>query len=139
MRFRVSKGKRAAPRATEYLPGLDAQMFAQAFYVLDQIPGSVFFETRMRRALPRSALIEKHHTINFRIEVAPVVRRNSPAWSAVQENDRLTLRVATLLVVKLVNRRDLQPASVERFNRIVKGSEFCHGVRILSLWSFQDS
>jgi hypothetical protein len=78
-------------------------MLSQSLNISDKVPGGVLFETCMGSALSRTPLIEKHDPIDFRIEVATIVRRNPAARSAVQKNRRLALGVATLFVVKLVD------------------------------------
>src|ERR1043166_5483397 len=52
MSFGISERQRAAPRAPEYLPLLDAKMLAQLLNVRNQMPRRVVFERSMRRASP---------------------------------------------------------------------------------------
>src|SRR5687768_18379989 len=88
-------------------------------YLLDignQMPGSVLFQTRMRSAFARTALLEKHHPILAGIEVAAVFPNQTTSRSAVKKNGGLTSGVANLLIVEIVNGGNLQPAGVERFD-----------------------
>ena len=47
------------PRSSEDVPSVDLELLAQGLDVLDEVPGGVFFETRARGGLPRSALVEE--------------------------------------------------------------------------------
>ena len=49
----------------------------------------------------------------------------------MQENHRLAIRIAALLVIQFVDLRDFQAASVVRLDWTVKSSEFWHA-RILN-------
>src|SRR5882672_1171331 len=96
-------------------------MIAQAFDVCHQVPGSVFFETCVGRALPRAALIEEHYTVDFRIKVATIVGRDPATGSTVKKHRRLTRRVTNLLIIELMNWRYLQPAGIEGLNFGIQG------------------
>ena len=91
-------------------------MLAKLFDVGDEMPRRIVFQTRVRRALPRPALVEKHDAIGGRVEEAPVVGDRPAAGAAVQEDDGHAFGVAALFVVKRMHRRHRQHASIVRFD-----------------------
>jgi hypothetical protein len=121
VRLRIRQAERAAPRATEHLPALDAEVRAQLLDVAHQMPGGVFLQARERRAAAAAALIEQHDAIARGIKEAPLLGLRAAARSAVQEHDRLALGVAALLEVELVQRRDGQPPTTIGFDLRVQG------------------
>ncbi len=123
VRLGVGERERAAPRAAEDVPRVDAELLAYLLDVLDQVPGRVPLQLRVRRALPRAALVEEDDAVGRRVEVAPVVGDDAAARAAVQEDDGLPLGVAGLLVIDVVDGRDLKPPCVVGFDR---GIEFSH-------------
>lgn len=66
-------------------------------------PSPARTEVCVGRAPAGSPLIEQDDPIHSRVEVAPVALVAAAAGPAVQEHDRLPLRIATLLVVKCVD------------------------------------
>jgi hypothetical protein len=68
----------------------------------------------MRRALAGTALIEKYNAIDVGIEVATIIVNQSAPWSSMKKDHGPTLWISHLLIVKLVNRRDSQPARRKR-------------------------
>ena len=89
VRLGVGERQRAAPRAAEDLPPLDAEVLAQRLDVGDQVPRRVVDERRVRRALAAAALVEEHDAVRRGIEEAPVARLGAEAGAAVQEDDGL--------------------------------------------------
>src|SRR5205085_10174799 len=83
MRLGVGERKRTAPRAAEHLPTLDLQMLAQPLDVLYEMPRRILFEARVRRALARTALINKHDAVSLWIEEATIIRHCAAAGAAV--------------------------------------------------------
>ena len=73
-------------------------------------------------ATTSAALFEENDAIRLRIEKAPVVRNQSRSWSTVKEHNRLAVRIATLFVIELVNRRDADVTAVVWFDFSVEGS-----------------
>ena len=112
IRVRLGVGKRqgAAPAPAEHDPPVDAEMLAQLLDVGDEIPGRVLPKLRERRALAAAALVVQHDAPLLRIEVAVVDGLDAAARAAVQEDERLAVRVAVLLVVDRVQLRDVQVA-----------------------------
>src|ERR1700730_1317767 len=122
MSLSISERQRAAPGTSKDLPVFNAEMLAQFLDVCYEIPGRILFQTRMRSALAGAALIEKNNSIEFRVEVATVVGLDSATRSTMKKYRGFAIRVTHLLVVKLVNRRNLQPARVEWFDLIIESS-----------------
>src|SRR5690348_15357344 len=112
MRFRVRQRQGRTPGAAEYLPALDAQTLPQPFDVGDQIPGGVVAQFGVRRRAPAATLVEQDDAISARVEESPALGVAARAGSAVQEHHRLAARIAALLVVERVQRRDLQRAGI---------------------------
>src|SRR5437764_12851103 len=102
MSLGISQRKCAAPRTAEYLPLVDAEVLAQFLDITDEIPGGVLFDRCMRRALPRTTLIEQHDAIGVWIVKLTILRRNTSARTAVQKHDRLAGRIAALLGIDLM-------------------------------------
>ena len=103
MCFSVSKRKRTAPRTTKDEPLLDTEMLAYVFDVLDEMPGRVVVERSVRNASAGAALVEENYAVGCRVKEAPVVRVQTRAWPAVKKHDRLSVWIAALLVIELVN------------------------------------
>src|SRR5262245_44755321 len=112
----VGDRERAAPAPAEYDPALDPERLAQALDVRHEIPGRVLAQLGVRRALAAAALVEEHDAPLPRVEVAPVDRIDAAARTAVQEDERLSARVAALLVVQRVQPRHAQLAAGVRFD-----------------------
>src|SRR4030095_1553388 len=81
----------------------------------------------MWTASPRTALFEKDHAISRRIEEAAIIRNEACSWSTMKEDDRLSIRRAALLVIKLMHIGDSDVPSVIRFDLVVEGSQVVHG------------
>lgn len=119
MSLGVSKRERAAPRAPEDEPLIDAEMFAELFDILDQMPGRVVIERSVWDASPCTALLEKNYAISFGIEKASIVRHYASAWTTMQKHNRLPFRIPALLVVKFVSRGNSQVTTIVRFYLVV--------------------
>ncbi len=104
MFFRVSERKSTPPRTTEYQPAINVKMLTKLLYVIDQIPGGIFLDAGVRTTAPGTALIEQHDPIVFGIEESSLIGLGTAAGTAVNEEHRLTLRIAALLVIQLVDR-----------------------------------
>ena len=127
MIFRVRKGECATPGATEDLPPLDVAMLAKSLDVSDQVPGGVRTEigfgfTGVRPALAATALIEQYDAIACRVEQPPDRGLEPSARPAVQEDNRLAGRIATLFPVNLLTVADIQHAGGVRLDRWIKRS-----------------
>src|ERR1041384_6678077 len=103
MCFSVGQRERAAPRTAKHEPLLDTKMLAYVFDVLDEMPGRVVVERSVRKTSARAALVKKNYAIGCRIKEAPVIRIQTCAWPTVEKHDRLSVWIAALLVIKLVN------------------------------------
>src|SRR6266480_6548649 len=101
-------------------------MLAQFLDISDEMPGGVFFQTCVGRAPARTALIEEHNPVSLRIKELAIFWNQAAARPAVQKHHRLSFRIPALLVIKLVNVRHFQTASVIGFDWIVENSKFCH-------------
>src|SRR5208337_404436 len=106
--FGVSQRKRRAPGAAAKLPGLDAEMVAQALHIGNEVPGCVLLERGIRGRAPASALIEEHDAVACRVVIAPHGGVAASAWSAVDHQGRLARRGAALLEIDVVAARDLK-------------------------------
>src|SRR5262245_31239367 len=81
------------------------------------MPGRIRFERCMRAAPARAALIERDDAIASGIEETPRVDVTAAAGTAVDEQGRLAVGVARLLVIELVAVADGEIARVERLDR----------------------
>src|SRR6185312_3887675 len=113
MRLGVSKCQRAAPGAAKHQPSLYSKVLAYLLDIGDEMPCGVVFKRGVRSALSRATLVKKNYAVSCRVEEASIVRDQTRAWSTVEEDDRLTSWIATLLIVQFVNWRNLQTSSVE--------------------------
>ena len=75
----------------------------------------------MRRGPACAALVEQHDAVVIGIVEAAHLRAAAGPWAAVQQHDRLAVRVATLFEIQPVAAIDLQRAGVERFDVGVQG------------------
>src|SRR5947208_9918831 len=87
----------------------------------------------MRRALSRAALIEKHDAIGVWIVKLPILRHQPATRPAMQKDHRLPLWIAALLIINLMNVRDLQPAGVIGLDWRVKSSKLSHADMIIGV------
>src|SRR5690606_30139660 len=83
---------------------------------LHEVPRRVVDEARMGAAAAAAALIEQHDAIGIRVEEAPRAGVAAGARPAVNEQGRLSFRIAALLEVDLVLVRDTQHAAVVRLD-----------------------
>src|SRR5262249_44673110 len=120
--LRISECKRASPRASEYDPTIDAETFPKFLDIGNEIPSGVLFKTSVRLALSRTSLIEENDSICGGIEESAMKRIESAAGSAVKKHNRLTVGISTLLIVNLVNRRDLEHSLIVWFYLVIKRS-----------------
>ncbi len=111
MRFAVRQRERAAPRAAEHQPALDAEVPAQPFDVGYQVRRRVVAQLTERRRAPGPALVENDDAVVSRIEETPVRGGGACAGPAVQEQHRHSMRVSRLLPVHGVHAVQLQHAS----------------------------
>ncbi|MNK85779.1 hypothetical protein D3C87_1056690 [compost metagenome] len=88
----VSQRQGRPPRTAKQHPFIDAQVFADALKVGDQIPGGVVFQAGVRRGASATALVEGDNAIQVRIEIATALRVATGAGAAVDEHNRQTLR-----------------------------------------------
>jgi len=91
-------------------------MLANVFDVLDQVPGRIVIERSVRSAAARSTLLEENYAVSFRVKEAPVIWIQTGAWPTVEKHDRLSVRIAALLVVKMMNVGHFDVATVIRFD-----------------------
>ncbi len=124
--LRIRERERRAPRATKDLPPRNVEMGPQRFHVRDEIPRGVVVEARVRDAATAPALIEEDDAIRAGVEESALLWVAAAAGTAVDEDDGLAVRVAGLLVVNRVHRRDAQRSAVVRFDVRVEGSAL-HG------------
>jgi hypothetical protein len=122
VRLSVGKCERAAPRAAKHKPLLDAELFANLFDILDEMPRRIVFKRSMRAAAACATLFEENHAVGIRIKEAPIIRHETRARPAMQKHDWLSIRRTTLFVIKLVNRRHSNMSAVVWLDLVVKRS-----------------
>src|SRR5262245_27965250 len=126
MSFCVSERECAAPRAAEHEPLVYSTMLPQTFNVFHQVPRSVVFKRSVRRTLACATLVEQNNAIRFRIKEASIVVVQTGSRPAVQEYNRLALRITTLLEIKLVNVGHFKMPAVVGLDGIVDSSQCAH-------------
>src|SRR5262245_14340490 len=117
MRLGIGQRQRATPGAAEHEPTIERKVPTQALHVRDEVPSRVGFERGMRAAPAGAALIEHDDPIALGSEEAPRVDVTAAARTTVDEQGRLAVGVARLLVVDLVAVADGEIARVERLDR----------------------
>src|SRR3954466_5277088 len=81
-------------------------MLAQGLDVGDEVPGGVVDQAAVRLALAAAALIEQDDAVFARVEEAPHAGLGAAAGAAVQEHDRLPLRIAGFLPINTMDVRN---------------------------------
>ena len=76
----------------------------------------------MRPAASGASLFEENYTISFGVKETTIVGDETCARPAMQEHNRLSVRVAALFVIEFVNWRDADVTAVIRFDLRIKGS-----------------
>ncbi len=113
VRLRVGEGERAAPAAAEHDPPVDPEMPSKLLRVFHEVPGRVLAKLGVRGALPAAALVEQDDPPLSRIEVAAMHRAHATSGASVEEHHRFAFRIAALLEVERVQRRDAKsPRSI---------------------------
>ena len=107
----VGERQRAAPRAAEQQPALDAEMGAQLLHVGDEVIGRVVLQVAERHRAAAAALVEHDDAIELRVEEAAMHGRRAGARPAMQEDDRHALGIAALLPIDRVTPVDRQHAA----------------------------
>ena len=125
--LRVRERQRRAPRAAEDLPLLNLQLLPNELHVGDEIPRGVVLERREGLRLAAPALIEQHDSVRLRVEEAALLRVGATTRPAVDEDDRLAVRVARLLVINGVAKPHFEEALVVRLNRRIQLAALGHG------------
>jgi len=120
MRLRIGERERRSPRPAENLPADDAEMFAQALYILHQIPGGVLFEGSVRNRAAAAALIEQHDAVEPWIVIAAHDWRHAAAGAAMKHDHRLARGRSALFVIELVEIRDLEASRAVRHQLGIK-------------------
>ena len=77
----------------------------------------------MRARFPAAALVEEEHVVARRIEELPMDRADPAARSAMQEDRRLSLRIAADLPIDAVAIADVEHARLARLDRAGKRCE----------------
>src|ERR1700679_3774613 len=85
MHFGISKGEGRTPGSAEYLPMLNAEVFAEFLDIGDKIPGGIGFKGRIRCALAASALIKDDDVVFLRVKSAALFRIGTAAWTTMQK------------------------------------------------------
>ena len=107
----VGQRQRAAPRAAEQQPLVDAEMGPQPLHVGDEMAGGVVVQLAERHRAAAAALVEHDDAVELRIEEPAMHRGRAGARAAVQEHDRHALRIAALLPIDRVSPVDRQHAA----------------------------
>src|SRR5207342_2168870 len=122
MGLRIRQRKRRTPTATEYLPSVDAEFFAQQFDVTDKVPGGVVDEVCVRRRTAAATLVEQDDPVLRGIVEPAHLRAAAGARAAMKQHHRLALRIAALLVIQRMAAVDLQGAAVVAVDLGIKGA-----------------
>jgi len=107
MRNGVGQGEGAAPAAAKNVHlAVDVELVAQRRHVVDQVLGRIVGErrccviiARTGRALPATALVEKHDAVSLRIEKPGGRAVAACARPAMHDDDRLASERAVLLPI----------------------------------------
>ncbi len=110
--LRIGERQRRPPGTAKHQPLIDAGHFAQPLDIGHQMPGGVVVQAGVRTGAATAALIEQQHLVAFGIEQLAMMRRNAAARPAVNEDRRLTVRVAAQLPVDPVAIPSVQPTAV---------------------------
>src|SRR5690606_38544885 len=86
----------------------------------DKIPGRVFAQFRVRGRTAASALVEQDDAIALGVVQAAHGGRDATAGAAMDHDDRLAVRVAALLDMDSMQRRNLKHLFLERLNFGIK-------------------
>ena len=99
----IDKRQRRPPAAAEHAPRIDAKRAADAFDILDQMPGRVVLDRRMRARPPAAALVEQDNPEDAWVEIAPHRRAAAATGAAMQHHDGHAIRVAALFDIDLMS------------------------------------
>src|SRR5688572_10857680 len=110
MRLRVGERERAAPRASEHQPALDAVQGAQPLDVGHEVPGRVGVEAGIGPRAPAPPLVEQEQPIAVGVEELPMNGAASAARSAMEEDGGLSLRISAEFPIDRMAVSDLDPA-----------------------------
>src|SRR5262245_13764110 len=92
-------------------------MASERLDVGDQMPGGVLLQAGVRGALAGATLIQEDNAVAPRIKKFAVPGVRTATGAAVQEDDRLAVRIARDLKVERVSPRHFELASLVRNNR----------------------
>src|SRR5206468_5793303 len=117
----IAQSEGRAPAASEHLPLVDlGDLDAQLLDVVDQVPGRVVVEARIRRRLAAAALVEHQDLVFVGVELPAMVGARSATGAAVQEYDRLAVGVAAQLPIEEVAVADVEHAGFVGVDRRVQ-------------------
>ncbi len=113
----VSKRERRTPRVAKQEPSPDAEMFAEAFDIGDQMPGGVGSKIairvgRIRQAAAAIALIEEDDPVRRRIKIAARRTRAPRARAAMQNDNRQAVRISAAFKIEPVAVAGIQHAVI---------------------------
>ena len=128
----IGQGQGGAPRAAEQHPFFDAQVLANAFQVLDQVPGGVVLQARVGRGAATAALVEGDDAVQIGVEVAAALRVAAGARAAVDEHHGQTFRRAAFIDIQHMRRFHGQIVPGVGFDLRVEGLHCALRVRFLS-------
>src|SRR5438552_7254124 len=112
----VGERQRAAPRAAEHQPALDAEMLAQPLDVGDEMPGGIVDDVALRPRAAGAALVEQHGPVVAGVEEAALRRAAAGAGPTMQQQDGIAGRLDALLPVHHVALVERQLAGGERLD-----------------------
>ena len=103
MSLGISQRQSAAPRTAEHQPFPDTQHFTDSFDIRHQIPSRVVFRTSIRARTSATTLVDNDDTEPVGIEKTSAGGRSARARSAMQKNNRHTIRIARLFPIDFMN------------------------------------
>ena len=94
MGLRINQRQRRTPAAAKNNPLFNAQRFADAFNIRNQMPGGIVFNRRMRSRPAAAALIKQDDAVDTRIKIPPHRRACATAGTAMKHYNRHPVGIA---------------------------------------------
>ena len=134
----VREDQRRSPRAAVQEPPVDAKDVAEQLHIREQVFGGVHAHigggiTRVRRAPPTAALVEKHDPVPLRIEVATTTAPAPGTRSPVDDQCGLAVGIAARLPVDPIAIAYIEQALVVRLDRGVRLGRACSYLPLRSI------
>ena len=125
MRLAIGKRQRAAPRAAEQYPPLDASRPPQYFQVGNQVLGRVRLDTCRWPRPAGAALVDQDDPPDPRVEKAAIGGHTAGAGAAMQKHHRYPGRVAAFAPIEGVAVTNIKPSVCIGVNRRIEFTPGC--------------